>query len=309
MVAGQLAAAFAPERAVPIGNACENQQECDMRTLRLFFAFWPRPEQRAQLAHSVRHTLEGSGGQAVPVENLHITLVFVGAVPESDLAKVESSAATVVQTVEPEPAVIVLDVLDYWKKPRIVCLTTNQTPNARAARIAELLRDRLTAAGFALDPRPWRPHVTLARNVRRGSSIGAVQPVEWGFRELALVESQTGPEGSVYRCRSRFAWLIALLVILGGSLGSSDARSASHQGGHADDRIHCSSDTGNAAIIACTHIIDDERLEEFERATALKNRAFHYQEIDDVDRAIDDYTKVLSRPEQRRVQAKTYLNR
>jgi tetratricopeptide (TPR) repeat protein len=79
--------------------------------------------------------------------------------------------------------------------------------------------------------------------------------------------------------------------------------------GHADDRIQCSSGRPDAAIIACTNIIRDARLEEFERATALNNRAFHYQESGDLDQAVTDHTAVLARPEQRRIQAKTYLNR
>src|SRR3954470_512375 len=104
------------------------------------------------------------------------------------------------------------------------------------------------------------------------------------------------------------SWLLPSLVVIAASLPSTGL-SATHEGGHADDRIHCSTDKPDAAIIACTHIVDDERLEEFERATALKNRAFHYQELGELDHAIDDYTKVLSRPEQRRIRAKTYLNR
>jgi 2'-5' RNA ligase len=280
-----------------------------METRRLFFAFWPQPAWQAALAQSTRGAGEWLGATRVPPGNLHITLVFVGSVAEPEIARLEHIAGTVVAQLGAEPARVALDVLDYWKQPRVICLTTDQPADAQAARIAELLRDRLVEAGFTPDLRPWRPHVTLARKVSRGGSLGTVEPVEWTFRELALVESQAGPTGSIYRCRSRFAWLIPWLVILAGSLGSTGARGASHQGGHADDRIHCRSDTGNAAVVACSNIIDDERLEEFERAAALKNRAYHYQELGDVDRAIDDYTKVLSRPEQRRIQAKTYLNR
>jgi 2'-5' RNA ligase len=206
-----------------------------MGTRRLFFAFWPQPAQQAALADAVRHAAESSGGQAVPVENLHVTLVFVGAVPESHLAQVESMGATVVQRVGPEPAVVVLDVLDYWEKPRVVCFTTEQAPSAQASRIADLLQGRLTAAGFTPDPRPWRPHVTLVRKASRGSSMSTADSLEWTFREFALVESQTTPAGSIYRCRSRFAWLVLGLLILAGSLGSTDARSWSHQAGHADD--------------------------------------------------------------------------
>jgi RNA 2',3'-cyclic 3'-phosphodiesterase len=262
-----------------------------METRRLFFALWPQPAQQAALVQATLGAIEWLGGTRVPPENLHITLVFVGSVPGADIARLQSIAGAVAADVGSGDVNVTLEALEYWKHPRVVCLTTGRSAVARASRIAELLRDRLTAAGFAPDPRPWRPHVTLARKVTPAGSMGTVQPVEWTFREFALVESQTGPTGSIYCCRSRFAWLIPLLVMLAVSLGSTAVRSASQQGGHADDRIHCRSDTPDAAIIACTHIIDDERLEEFERATALKNRAYHYQELGDVDHAIDDYNE------------------
>jgi len=172
---------------------------------RLFFAFWPDPPQQAALAEATRRVVERSGGQGVPPENLHITLVFLGSVPESDIVRVESIAAKVAQDVSLAPALIALDVLDYWKKPRVVCLTTQQPANAQALRIADLLGERLATAGFAPDPQPFRPHVTLARKASRGS-MDTPQPLQWTFREFSLIESQTGPSGSVYRCRARFTF-------------------------------------------------------------------------------------------------------
>jgi len=172
---------------------------------RLFFAFWPDPPQQAALAEATRRVVERSGGQGVPPENLHITLAFLGSVPESEIVRVETIAAKVAQDVSPGPALVALDVLDYWKKPRVVCLTTQQPANAQASRIADLLTERFTAAGFAPDPRPFRPHVTLARKASHGS-MDTLQPLLWTFREFSLIESQTGPSGSVYRCRARFTF-------------------------------------------------------------------------------------------------------
>ena len=172
---------------------------------RLFFAFWPDPPQQATLAEATRRAVERSGGQRVPPENLHITLVFLGSVPESEIVQVETIAAKVAQDVSPEPALVALDVLDYWKKPRVVCLTTQQPANAQALRIADLLTARLTTAGFAPDTRPYRPHVTLARKAPRGS-MDTLQPLLWTFRAFSLIESHTGPSGSVYRCRARFTF-------------------------------------------------------------------------------------------------------
>lgn len=175
-----------------------------MQTCRLFFALWPEPAQQVALWQATRSEVERAGGQAVPPENFHVTLVFIGSVPQSDVDRIESIAAQVAGEVGPEPAEIGLDLFEHWKKPRIVCLTTQLPASARASRIAELLRNRLTAAGWAPDPRPLRPHITLARKVSRGGTLEMVPPVHWIFREFALIESQTGPAGSVYRCRARF---------------------------------------------------------------------------------------------------------
>jgi RNA 2',3'-cyclic 3'-phosphodiesterase len=175
-----------------------------MRTCRLFFALWPEPAQQVALSQATRHEVERSGGQAVPPQNFHITLVFVGSVPQSDVDRIGSIASRVAQEVGPEPVEIALDLFEHWKKPRIVCLTTQRPASDRASRMAELLRNRLTAAGLAPDPRPLRPHITLARKVSHGGTMEMVPPVHWTFREFALIESETGPAGSVYRCRARF---------------------------------------------------------------------------------------------------------
>jgi tetratricopeptide (TPR) repeat protein len=88
-----------------------------------------------------------------------------------------------------------------------------------------------------------------------------------------------------------------------------DAQSTKYEGGHADDRIHCSSDKADAVVIECAHIIENERLDEFDCAGALKNHALHYQELGALDHAIDEYTKLLGRREQRKNRAKTCANR
>ena len=66
-------------------------------SLRLFFAFWPEPFQQVALAEATRGVAERSGGQPVPPENLHVTLVFLGSVPESNIDRVESIATKVAQ--------------------------------------------------------------------------------------------------------------------------------------------------------------------------------------------------------------------
>ncbi len=75
-----------------------------MQTCRLFFALWPEPAQQVALSQATRHEVERSGGQAVPPQNFHITLVFIGSVPQSDVDRIGSIASQVAEEVGPEPA-------------------------------------------------------------------------------------------------------------------------------------------------------------------------------------------------------------
>ena len=62
---------------------------------RLFFALWPGEARRAAIEEAMRRRVETSRGRAIPPENLHVTLVFVGGVPESRIEHVIECAARV----------------------------------------------------------------------------------------------------------------------------------------------------------------------------------------------------------------------
>ena len=50
------------------------------RVERLFFALWPDDELRQTLKHHCKPLLRHSGGRPVALDNLHITLAFLGSV-------------------------------------------------------------------------------------------------------------------------------------------------------------------------------------------------------------------------------------
>src|SRR5690606_38656050 len=70
-------------------------------------------------------------------------------------------------------------------------------------RLAGCLRDE----GFELDPKPYRPHVTLARSREpRASPAGPDRSREdgaWPADEALLTESRPGPDGPRYEVRAR----------------------------------------------------------------------------------------------------------
>jgi tetratricopeptide (TPR) repeat protein len=101
--------------------------------------------------------------------------------------------------------------------------------------------------------------------------------------------------------------MLALLV-LGTTTRPAAAQGATHAEGHAGDGIRCSSSKPEIAIIACTNIIEDKREDEENRAIALRNRGFYFQQKGDPDRAITDYTTALKLSGLRSIRAKTFLN-
>jgi len=162
-------------------------------TRRLFFAFWPDDAVRALVAQSTRKAVRNSGGRPVPVENLHSTIVFLGAVPAERLNAVEAVA----EMLRHGPLELRFDTLDHWVKAAVLVLTS-RAPLPAATDLATALNRLLLAQGFAPDPKPYRPHITIARKVVKPHELGLTHPIAWPVDAISLVESVTAPAGPVY---------------------------------------------------------------------------------------------------------------
>lgn len=169
--------------------------------LRLFFALWPEAGTRQAIYKASRDALAAADGRAVPAENLHMTLVFIGAVAAEAVTLVKSIAASV----HAESFRLELDRYGYWKEPQVLWCGASRIC-AAAATLAANLRERLMDAGFRnLDPKPFVPHVTLARKVHRTGALGGFGPLAWEAKEFALVSSVTGKTGSAYTPLASYA--------------------------------------------------------------------------------------------------------
>lgn len=162
---------------------------------RLFFALWPDPTMLERSQEAVRrHVLTGAG-RAQRADQLHLTLEFLGSVAESRLHAVHECGARAATAAS--SFVVALDRMEHWHRPQVLCLTATATPEPLVT-LVERLRTELAARGFRPEQRPYKAHLTLARQVRRPPPIALVEPLAWPARELSLVESQTGPGGSRY---------------------------------------------------------------------------------------------------------------
>ncbi len=170
--------------------------------LRLFFALWPDAGQREALLAVIRQLHLAPVGRLVPAGNLHVTVAFLGNVAPDRMRALREVAAA-----RPWPRdALVFDRLAWWPKAKLLCLEASALP-AHFVSSVETFHEHLRRAGFKVEHRPFRAHVTVARNVPSPPADAAVLPIPafvWPVREIALVASIPTPEGSVYRVLERF---------------------------------------------------------------------------------------------------------
>jgi 2'-5' RNA ligase len=141
----------------------------------------------------------------VPVDNLHVTLAFLGARPESDAEAV----AGVLEAVSRPVGKLIVDE-PIWlpaRRPGVLAVALRAQRPALAELHADLVAGLTEAIGFAPERRALRPHVTVAR-VRRGERLDASRvtpPPALGFvpEALALYRSDAVPGGVRYEPLAR----------------------------------------------------------------------------------------------------------
>lgn len=160
---------------------------------RLFFALWPDQPTR-QVVQAIAKQLQCTGFKLHKTSNLHVTLVFLGNVDDTS----ECLLRQQLDAITARPFSIQFDRLSYWRKPGIVCLTSEQ---ALELALLELVRDLEAIAkncGLNTDTRPYQPHITLARKARFRPEL-EFEPVNWSADAFSLVESVSTVNGVEYR--------------------------------------------------------------------------------------------------------------
>jgi 2'-5' RNA ligase len=169
-----------------------------LKTRRLFYALWPDEDVRRALAAWQRRNLPKSV-RATHVQDLHITLHFLGQVEESQTAALLALGERL-----PLPAFgMTLDRLGHWARPAVLWAGPSETPQPLQA-FHERLVEELEGLGFEREGRAFRPHLTLARKMRRAPEDLGFEPLKWAVAEWALLESRPG-ERPLYHPIARWA--------------------------------------------------------------------------------------------------------
>ncbi|WP_161965662.1 RNA 2',3'-cyclic phosphodiesterase [Steroidobacter cummioxidans] len=166
---------------------------------RLFFALWPGGEFRAELEAATLPAARASGGRLISPRNFHVTLLFLGQIPNQRFAVIQQAGEGWAGS-----AAFALDFdgIESWGR-RVLCLTTSRPP-ASAIALAAGLRASLSSQLKQLDERPYIPHITLARDLPRSLQPQKIKTLRQQVNEFVLVESVSDASGSQYSILERW---------------------------------------------------------------------------------------------------------
>ena len=183
-----------------------------MSVIRAFIAADLPDEIRRELAKLIQHLkgeLSGVPIRWVPPENIHLTLKFLGEVSQRNLPLLTELLKGEVADQRPfEFGVGGLNAFPDLRRPRVIWVGVKGPKELNDLHHA--VESAVEKLGYAREPRPFEPHLTLGR-VSRNASPEAVRRVsevlrktQVGFLGSALVEeiylyrSDLRPSGAVY---------------------------------------------------------------------------------------------------------------
>jgi len=143
-------------------------------------------------------------------EGVHLTLKFLGNVPESQVQPIVEAMGMAAGGVAPFALRVQgVGAFPHARAPRVLWVGI-QGDLEPLTRLQERLEETLEVEGFSRELRSFSPHLTLGRVKGRFSSVeverlaramdrlGEVGPTGLPVTHLSLIESQLSREGAVY---------------------------------------------------------------------------------------------------------------
>ena len=154
--------------------------------MRLFFAILLEDSVKNELCHMMeqleRHSVQGRFTRR---ENLHLTLAFLG-----ETNRMEAAERAMRQAVF-QPFFLELERLGRFRRDEGDILWAGVKKNAALMGLQKELAAALMKEDFLLENRPYRPHLTLGRQVVwRDGPLPLMQPVKMLVSRFHLMKSE-----------------------------------------------------------------------------------------------------------------------
>lgn len=156
---------------------------------------------RDELADVTRSLQASLRGRFVPRQNYHMTLAFLGDVPQAMLDDAQCAMECAATRVEyGRNIVLAADRLGSFGRAKNATLWMGFAKDPILMALAEDLRDRLDSCGFTLDGKSFLPHVTLARHacITEGSLPNLPFPEPTVATQITLFKSELTRDGAIY---------------------------------------------------------------------------------------------------------------
>lgn len=164
------------------------------KSQRVFFALWPDASVHAVLAELAREVAHEGGGRATAASLIHLTLAFLGDQPAIQVESLRSLGGGI----RARAFALALDAIGGFARTGIAWLGAS-APQPELAELHGELTTALRVRGFAVDERPYAPHLTLARRSAATIERRLPQPICWRVTSFMLVVSELGRKGPAYR--------------------------------------------------------------------------------------------------------------
>ena len=178
--------------------------------LRLFVAATIPDEILTSLAAAIApHRDVVSGARWAPLQNQHVTLKFLGRVPESLRPAIDEACSAAAAASSPGSlSVSGLGAFPSARRARVLWAGIDD-PASVLSTLAKALDVRLAGLGFEAEKRAFTPHLTLARLRNPAPVSQIVQAVGFRSRSFTLARfelfrSHLSPKGARYEVLDRY---------------------------------------------------------------------------------------------------------
>jgi RNA 2',3'-cyclic 3'-phosphodiesterase len=171
------------------------------RLHRLFVAVDPSPEARDHLADALAGLAEAPGGPRWTAPGRwHLTLLFLGAVPDRQVGDLAAALGPQVRAGAPRRLLLAgAGRFGSVRRPQVAWIGVDGDVPA-LADLAGRLAAEARALRLEVEERPFRPHLTVGRwrpgrpaDGRLLDRLAGYRGPEWPVREVRLLESRPGP--------------------------------------------------------------------------------------------------------------------
>lgn len=177
--------------------------------MRIFFAINLPDEVKNKLEpliEEARQKNKSTGLRWIKTKSLHLTLHFLGEQNKDAVDLLANIGQKAANDLNPAEAVI-----DEWgafpnlTAPRIIYLKMKELPMIK--ELYQSLSGLLQENGFKTDSRPFRSHITVARNKftqKVTPSLPKFEPLSWQVDSFELMKSNLLPDGAEYEVLESF---------------------------------------------------------------------------------------------------------